>query len=337
VVMIHPEKRTRHILDFDDKGMPEGVRESVEKYDLNVRFETQAKSLQGSRVWGRAFRTYMLQNDIDLNDHRCLSCIAFQKDGAFVSFENISRQEAYNDEGIGSYVLNYLAQGWDLHFFRPGETTPHYLVYDEETLPVAYVEHREPAPKPVEPQKPSRWVRFANWITRGKAYSAEVTAYENSAERYPDELAAWERDWGSEIALRSYRKDKLETAAEKENSYTETLRLRQARKENAEEKKKADEEKKKADEMNKLIDEKYDTYIKEKETDKEYSIRKEMDEEYSIRKETDEEYSIREEITLDAMPNRLPKMNQRLHKITQKVDREQLKKEVEKSKPQSSL
>ena len=51
-----------------------------------------------------------------------------------------------------------------------------------------------PMPKPQEPPKMSRWTRFANWFTRGRAYKQEKAAYDQQFSEYQQKLERWQKN-----------------------------------------------------------------------------------------------------------------------------------------------
>ena len=200
---------------------------TAKSVEMNAQFGKVLDDEEEIAVWGKKLCSILDQVGIDPGDERLRGCIVFQRNGRCFSFNPVNPKP--DAEEIGRMALHYLEFGGEVCLFRPGEAAPISITYDEKGYPAGYTEQKEMEAKPEEPQKLSRWVRFAHWITRGKAYREEYNAYEQSVADYRNNLEAWERESGDN-ALGLYRAETLASSAEKENSYLNSRKVKQAEK-----------------------------------------------------------------------------------------------------------
>ena len=80
--------------------------------------------------------------------------------------------------------------------FPAGEKTPIQLQYKVNNIALSKPITEPFTPQPTEPQRPGLWARFANFITRGRAYQKEFDDYNKLKETYDQQSADWkaERD-----------------------------------------------------------------------------------------------------------------------------------------------
>lgn len=80
---------------------------------------------------------------------------------------------------------------WRIIAFPPGEKHPVQFQLNPMELALSKPITEPFTPKPPEPTRPGAWARFANFITRGRAYRKEFEDYNKSRELYEQKNAVW--------------------------------------------------------------------------------------------------------------------------------------------------
>ena len=120
--------------------------------------------------------------------------------------------------------LNKIAQGRVFAFPAGGKDPVQLSVNGESKM--AFSEPLKTIPAAPEPQRPaplSGWARFANWITRGRAYKQERAAYEASVDKYQQDLAKHQRETATKENFDKLSETRTEAdlAAEREKERAE--------------------------------------------------------------------------------------------------------------------
>ena len=92
--------------------------------------------------------------------------------------------------------LNKASKGRILAF-PAGEKQPVQLQVHNNDIGFSKPMETLPIPQPQEPQRLSRWARFANAITFGRAYRAEKAEYQQKLETYQKDMQNWQKNQDS--------------------------------------------------------------------------------------------------------------------------------------------
>ena len=152
--------------------------------------------------------------------------------------------------------LNKVAQGKILAF-PSGEKRPVQMQIPEAGSEIRYskpLDSLPHLPKPQEPQRLSRWARFANAVTFGLAYRAETAEYRQKFETYQKDMQSWQEKQDS------FREKVEERTPEVLDKETKQFEADYARREERERQEKLEAERDKAREQLKNLQSENPTY-----------------------------------------------------------------------------
>lgn len=138
--------------------------------------------------------------------------------------------------------------------FPAGEKQPVQLQIHGNDIGFSKPMETLPIPQPQEPQRLSRWARFANAITFGRAYRAEKAEYQQKLETYQKDMQGWQKNQDS---FRQKAEERTPEVLERE---TKQLAAAEVRREEAERQAKLQAEREKARKQLKNLQSENPTY-----------------------------------------------------------------------------